>query len=200
MMDKESLILELYDIGAIKFGDFTLKGGLRSPIYLDLRLMVSYPKLLRQISHFLWNLIHTTSFDLIAGIPYAALPLATCISIDHSVPMVICRKEAQTHGTKKMIEGAYRPNQVCLVIEDVMTSGTSILETIENLQTEHLNVKDIVVVIDRQQGGHIHLMQKGYHLHTLFTMTEILDVLNQYQKITEQTRSHIHSHIRESLH
>lgn len=198
-MDKESLILELYDIGAIKFGDFKLKNGIPSPIYLDLRLIISYPKLLRQLSHLIFNLIQSKSFDLVCGIPYAALPIATCLSLEHQFPMIIRRKEVKDYGTRKIIEGVYKPHQTCLVIEDVMTTGASILETIETLQNEQLMVKDICVVIDRQQGGHIRLMQKGYHLHTLFTMTEILEVLNECNKITHQMLNQVQNQLQEVI-
>lgn len=198
-MDKEGLILELYDIGAIKFGDFKLKNGLASPIYLDLRLIISYPKLLKQLGGLMFNLIHSKQFDLVCGIPYAALPIATCLSLEHHYPMVIRRREIKDYGTRKIVEGVYKPHQTCLVIEDVMTTGASILETVEALEGEQLTIKDIAVVVDRQQGGHIRLMQKGYHLHTLFTITEILEVLNEYQKITSQDLNRVQSHLKENI-
>lgn len=184
-MDKESLILELYDVGAIKFGEYKLKNGLSSPIYLELKLIMSYPKLLRQMSSLLWNLVQSTSFELVSGLAPATVPLATCLSIEHAIPMITYCKTSSHCPGKSMIEGAHKVGQQCLVIKDIMTSGNTILETMETFQKARLEIKDIVVVVDRQQGGHIRLIQKGYHVHVLFTVTEILDTLNQYKKINE---------------
>src|SRR5690348_14009388 len=102
-MDKQSLALQLFEIGAIKLGSFTLKSGQTSNLYLDLRLIISYPELLRTISEWLWEKAGGLSFDLVCGVPYTALPLATCLSTSHNIPMILRRKEAKNYGTKKMV-------------------------------------------------------------------------------------------------
>jgi len=183
----KEIVLELYAVGGVKFGTFTLKSGITSPIYLDLRVIISYPLLLKKISAALWDKIAKLSFDLVCGVPYTALPIATCISIFHDIPMLMRRKEAKDYGTKKLIEGAFQPGQKCLIIEDIITSGTSILETVEPLQNAGLIVQDAIVVINRQQGGEDNLRNKGLFLHSLFTLSEVLNLLHSENKIDDKT-------------
>lgn len=186
-MHIESIILHLFEIGAVKFGSFTLKSGLISPIYLDLRLTVSTPRLLVAIGETLHAKTRDLSYDLLCGVPYTALPFATAISIQHNIPMVMRRKEKKEYGTGKLIEGIFTRGQRCLVIEDLVTSGKSILETAIPLQQEGLIVEDAVVLIDREQGGRFHLAEKGIRLHSVCSITTLLTVLMEKKKINEQT-------------
>lgn len=183
----KNLILELYAIGAIKFGSFTLKSGVESPIYIDLRLLISYPSLMKKLSAAVNQLISTLNFDLLCGVPYAALPFATAVSLEGDYPMIMCRKEAKGHGTKKLIEGKFEKGQTCLLIEDVVTSGTSILETTAALSCEGLEIRDAIVLMDREQGGKQKLKQNGIHLHALMSVLDLLKVLLVEKKITEET-------------
>lgn len=123
-------------------------------------------------------------YDLIAGIPYTALPIASIISINKKVPMIYARKEAKDYGTKKKIEGKYERGQTCVVIDDLITTGDSKFETAAPFEEEGLKVKDFIVLIDREQGGGDLLKSKGYSLHSILPITELLDTLSEKRKIT----------------
>ena len=179
----KDLILKLYEINAVKFGEFKLKSGIMSPIYIDLRVTVSYPEVLKMVAEAMWDKIKNAKFDLICGVPYTALPIATVMSVEHNVPMIMRRKEVKDYGTRKAIEGKYEAGQNCLIIEDLVTSGSSVFETIEPLELEKLKITDIVVLVDREQGGKKHLQEKGYNLHSVITISEMLNTLESEGKL-----------------
>ncbi|MHB1948144.1 MAG: orotate phosphoribosyltransferase [Gammaproteobacteria bacterium] len=176
-MNKTTLIHSLYQISAIKFGEFTLKSGQTSKIYLDLRQIVSYPQILQSVAQAIWQVVDGCKIDVICGVPYTALPIATCISIQQNIPMIMRRKEKKSYGTKQQIEGRFQAGQHCLIIEDVITSGGSILETADELISAGLKIVDLAVLIDRQQGGKENLQKQNYVVHAVFTLQEIMQEL-----------------------
>lgn len=186
MENKKEFFLKAYNLEIIKFGKFTLKSGIESPFYVDLRPLASDPKILKDLATHLLKILPSNDFDLLCGVPYAALPMATAMSLESNIPLIIKRKEAKSYGTKKLIEGIYKKNQNCLLIEDVITSGKSLLETIDEVESEGLKVSDIVVVLDREQGGKELLERKGYRVHSLFTITETVNILKEVGKITDE--------------
>lgn len=186
-MDTQELIIKLHEINAVKFGEFKLKSGIMSPIYIDLRVIISYPEILKSVAKIMWKKVSEVNFDLVSGVPYTALPIATAMSLEHNKPMVMRRKEVKDYGTKKAIEGVFEKGQNCLIVEDLVTSGSSVLETIEPTEHEGLKVTDVVVLLDRQQGGKENLSDKGYNLHTVFSMSELLQTLLEKNKIDQQT-------------
>ena len=119
-MELKEIILNLESLNGIKFGSFELKNGITSPIYFDLRVIISKPKLLREIAQILWKRVVVESIekpDLLCGVPDTALPLATLISNETDIPMLIRRKEVKNYGTKKIIEGSFENGNHCLIIE-----------------------------------------------------------------------------------
>ena len=185
METKKEFFLECYKLGIIKFGRFTLKSGIESPFYVDLRPLASDPKILKNLANYLLEMLPLDNFDLICGVPYAALPMATAMSLESYIPLIIKRKEAKAYGTKKLIEGIYQKGQNCLLVEDVITSGKSLLETIAEVEHEDLKVSDIVVVLDREQGGKELLEKKGLKVHTLFNITEVCEILSAENMLTD---------------
>ena len=165
----------LLEAGCVKFGKFTLKSGLESPIYLDLRQLVSYPRLLAEAAAAYTGLLRNLTFDRLAALPYAALPIGTAISLQTGWPLVYPRKEAKTYGTRAEIEGLFVPGEVAAVVDDLTTTGGSKFEAIDKLTAAGLQVREVVVLIDRQSGAAESLAQAGYRLHTVFTLTQLLD-------------------------
>ncbi|REC51926.1 MULTISPECIES: orotidine-5'-phosphate decarboxylase [Chryseobacterium] len=185
MESKKEFFLECYKLGIIKFGRFTLKSGIESPFYVDLRPLASDPKILKNLANYLLDMLPLDNFDLICGVPYAALPMATAMSLESYIPLIIKRKEAKNYGTKKLIEGIYQKGQNCLLVEDVITSGKSLIETIAEVEQEDIKVADIVVVLDREQGGKELLESRGYRVHTLFNISEVCTILRENGELTD---------------
>ncbi|XP_066497016.1 uridine 5'-monophosphate synthase-like [Hoplias malabaricus] len=196
MEDVKKLLLELHDLGAVKLGEFKLRSGLLSPIYFDLRKTVFYPDLVIEVSRLLYKHAKEAEvkFDCVCGVPYTALPLATVISTTNKCPMLIRRKEPGDYG-EKQIEGVIKAGDVCLIVEDVVTSGSSVLETARLLEKEGLKVKDAVVLLDREQGGRHMLESEGITLHPVFTISTLLDVLLDAGRIDPDTRTSVKTFI-----
>ncbi|ESN94473.1 hypothetical protein HELRODRAFT_185115 [Helobdella robusta] len=185
MASNEDLVLRLYDVGAIKCGEFKLSSGLITPLYFDLRVIISYPEILVEVSDLLYEASKLVSkpFKSICGVPYTALPIATLISAKHKIPMLLRRREAKEYGTKKAIEGHFEPGDICLVIEDVVTSGLSVYETILSLQSVGVHVSDAVVLLERSQGATNNLKMLGVNLHSIFTLPGMMEVLVKHGKL-----------------
>lgn len=196
-MTIRSFVHKLFEMGAVKFGNFTLKSGMASPIYIDLRLTISNPKLLVAVAEAMHDQVKNFHFDLICGVPYTALPFATAISIQHNIPMVLVRKEKKEYGTGKQLEGNFQKGQNCLLIEDVITSGKSIFETMEVLLAEGLNVEDVVVFVDREQGGAKRLAEKGIRLHSICSISTIVEILHEDRKINSEMAAAVLNFIKE---
>ena len=180
---REQLILDLYTIKVLKFGEFKLKSGLLSPYYFDMRLLVSYPHILRSIADIFWEKLRVLNFDIIVGVPYTGIPIATAIGLAHEQSMVFVRKERKDHGTKRLIEGDFHKGQKAVIVDDVITNGESKLITIKPLEDEGLTVENVIVLVDRGQGGPELLAKKNYNCQAIFTVDEIFKVLFSYKRI-----------------
>lgn len=183
---KRDLVLKLSKIGAINFGEFELKSGTVSPVYMDLRLFVSYPRFLKQIAEIYADMLLALEYDRLAGIPYAALPITAAIALEVNEPWIFPRKEIKQHGTKKPIEGKYKKGDKIVVIDDVITRGDSKIEALVPLRKEGLIVTDFVVLIDYEKGGTSLLESRGYKVHSALTMKEILSILLEERVIDKK--------------
>ncbi len=168
-----TLAQRLHDLGAVQFGSFTLKDGSISPVYLDLRLLISDPAVLAYAAQAYARLLTELTFDRIAAIPYAGLPIGTAVALATGRPMIFPRRDVKGYGTGKAIEGRFAAGETAVVVDDVISSGGSKREAIVPLEAAGLRVRDVVVLVDRQGGGREDLADAGYQLHSVTTLSDL---------------------------
>jgi len=186
-LNRKTLVLDLFNAGCIQFGEFLLASGKTSPMYIDLRRVISYPSLFCRVIDAYENCIADLSFDRLAAVPYAALPLTGALGMHLRVPIIYPRKEVKAYGTGKNIEGVFTTGQVVVPIEDVITTGGSLLKAIQTLEHAQLHIKDVIVLVDREQGGKERLRASGYKLHAILTLKYILETLKTAGNIDNVT-------------
>ncbi|HMR64784.1 MAG TPA: orotidine-5'-phosphate decarboxylase, partial [Anaerolineae bacterium] len=194
--DHLDLILQLHEVGCVQFGQFTLASGRQSPVYLDLRRITASPALVRLATQAYAALLHPLKFDHIAAVPYAALTLGTAVALALDKPLIYPRKEVKAYGTGRSIEGVFQAGDKVVVIEDLVTSGGSVIKSIEQLAAAGLQVRDVAVLIDREQGGAETLAAKGYRLHAALKMTDILATLQESGRISAAERVQVEQYLR----
>jgi uridine monophosphate synthetase len=182
---KRELALDLHEMGALKFGEFTYKSGAKGPMYLDLRLFISHPKVMKKIVKLYAQQLQNLQYDRLAGVAYAALPIAGAISLELEKPWIFLRKEGlkKEHGLGKSLEGEYNEGETVVMIEDLSNRATSLLEAIPAIEEHGLKVKDAVVLLDYQKGGQEALAAKGYTLHPFMTVRELVEIMHAEGKI-----------------
>lgn len=152
------MIEELIKANCIKIGNFKLKNGEVSKYYYDMKNLIAHPQLLRKVGDTIYNMLD--DFDIICGIPYGALPIATYISTQYNKPMIYIRDKVKGYGTQKLIEGEYKKEDRCVIIDDVITTGNSLEAEIVRLQ-EKVNIVDVAVVFNRQQNPYCSMKFKA---------------------------------------
>lgn len=177
----------LFDLGGITFGEFTIgRTAVNSPIYVNPHVLVSNPEALRRVARLIDREIQAgmsrkrdpiPPFDLVAGVPLGGLHLATAYSLMSNTPLIYVRPPSSSassilngHG----IEGRFSTGQRVLLIDDLITGGGSVFETLSTLEAAGLVVKEIVVLIDREQGAASKLRHRGYDMMAILTLHVML--------------------------
>ena len=186
-----ALILKLADAGAIRVGDFLLHSGRRSPIYVDLRILVSHPPLLDEVAAAYARLLVGLRFDRLAAIPYAALPIGTAVSLRIGVPLIYPRREVKDYGTARAIEGNFQKGDRAVVLDDLITTGASKLEAVNRLREAGLEVEDIVVLLDRSKNAQAELAESGLRLRAAYTLPQVLQILVENERISGEVHQRV---------
>jgi len=167
---------------AIKFGDYILASGKRSPYYIDLRLTISSPITMDWIANALTrivlNEISKEKIDKILGVPTAGIPFATVVSQKLGLPLIYYRQARKEHGVRKKIEGILDRNDRVLIIDDLITTGESVIEAAEVVRDQGGVVNELVVLLDREQGGRERLKTSRIEAHVLFKISDALTWLH----------------------
>ncbi|MGC9103594.1 MAG: orotate phosphoribosyltransferase [Candidatus Methanodesulfokora sp.] len=181
----ERISLDLHSIGAVKLGDFVLSSGMRSPVYLDLRIVPSHPRIFRKIVDLSVETLKRVEFDAICGIATGGLPLSSVIAYLMEKPLIYFRRSEKEHGTMKRIEGEVKEGMNVIVMDDVATTGGSILEAVKALRDQKAVVRRAFVVVDRGQGARKNLMAEGVELMSITTLKKVLLELKEAGFISE---------------
>jgi len=204
----------LWDLGAVQFGDFTLgRTTLHSPVYVNLRLLSSHPRALWRTARVMWEMVrtlqamarpHIQPFQRVCGIPFGGLQLALAFSLVSKVPLVFIHPPKGKDASEPFLEGIYQPGETVLLIDDLVTSGTNIIETAAWLHINGgLRVRDALVLVDRGEGARERLRQYGLNLISVLTLEQILNYLMAAGKIDgdwyQKSIDYIHRRRREEL-
>ncbi len=193
----EDVMLALHRIGAVQFGDFILASGRPSPIYIDLRLLVSHPGVLARVAGVYAELLRPLSFDRLAAIPYAGLPIGTAVALHLGVPLIYPRKETKSYGRQRAVEGHFEPGERVVVLEDLATTGGSALKGVAALRAAGLTVEDVVVLVDREAGAARNLAAEGLRLHAAFRLSDMVHVLRENGAISAEMAARVHVYLSE---
>jgi len=186
---------------AIKFGDYTLASGKKSPYYIDLRQTISSPITMdwigNALTRIILNEIGKDKIDRILGVPTAGVPFATVVSQKLGLPLIYYRQARKEHGVRKKVEGILERNDRVLVIDDLITTGESVIEAAEVVRDQGGVVNELVVLLDREQGGKERLRKSRIEPHVLFKISDAMEWLNKVGLIEDQMYGILKEYIEE---
>ena len=190
----------LYEKKIIRFGDFTLASGKKSPYYIDLRLVPSFPheyrKMIKGLQNLIANDVGFENFHSLVSVPTGGLVVAASLATDIVKPLIYVRKQAKEHGTGKAVEGVTCQDMKLIMIEDVVTSGGSVINAIKSIKEEKMIVKDAYAVVDIMEGATEALQDEGVKLHSLLTINDITQSLFEQKLITEDVLKQVQDRIK----
>jgi len=171
----------------IKFGNFTLASGKNSSYYVDLRLVPSYPHEFRMMIKYLENQITKDigleNFESIVSVPTGGLVIASALAIETVKPLIYVRSKPKDYGTSKSVEGKIHDGMKVVMIDDVATTGGSVVNAIKSLTEVNVPVKDAYVIVDRMEGADKALAELGVKMHSILNILQIAKVLYEQKMI-----------------
>ena len=192
----------LYKNDIIKFGNFTLASGKDSSYYIDLRLVPSFPHEFRKMIKNLQNLIiektGLDNFESLASVPTGCLVITSALAIEIVKPLIYVRNKPKEHGTTKSIEGKTSEGMRVVMVDDVITTGTSVLNGIKQLKESGLSISDVFVIINRLEGADKAFSDMGVQIHQLTDILEITNILVQEKLIGEEILEKIKNQINQN--
>lgn len=183
----EKVAREMHQSQLLKFGSFTLKNGTVSPFYIDLRQAQSFPDTFAAIIDAYSEMLADTDDSVfLAGLPEAATPFAAATGYKLHRKLVQPRKVVKDHGTKSSVEGAFEQGDSVVLIDDLINTGESKLEAIDQVEAAGLVIKKFIVLVDREQGGLDVIRKAGYEIEAAFTISALIESLRAQGSITEE--------------
>ncbi|MEE8470259.1 MAG: orotate phosphoribosyltransferase [Dehalococcoidia bacterium] len=172
--DSDKRLLEVFRERAVSRGEFTLSSGRRTSVYFDGRMVTLWPEGAYLIGRKIFHMLEGVEVDAVGGMTMGADPIAAAVAlVSHQegkpIPAFIVRGGVKDHGTQKRIEGPLRAGSKVAIVDDVITSGASVLRAIEAVEAEGCQVVRVVVLLDRQQGGADEIRRRGYDFAAILT-------------------------------
>lgn len=196
---KQKLAATFYENGLLKFGEFTLKSGIVSPFYIDLRKAQSHPEVFHAVTDAYAEMLENEGKDLpLAGVPEAATPLAAAVGYKLQRRLIQPRKVVKDYGTKSSIEGDFKPGENVILLDDLITRGDAKLEAIKQIEDAGLHLEKLIVLVDREQGGLELIQGDGYKTEAAFTITELMDSLLELKKVGREQYENVTNFIKEN--
>lgn len=189
----------LHQKGIIKFGDFTLASGKKSSYYVDLRLVPSYPHQFRTMIKYLQNNIAESvgldSFDSLVSVPTGGLVIASALAIETVKPLIYVRSKPKDYGTSKSVEGQIHEGMKVVMIDDVATTGGSVVNAIKSLKEANITIEDAYVIVNRMEGADEALKELGVKLHSITNIIQITQALHEQKLVDDNTLEKVRNQI-----
>ena len=180
----------LHQNDIIKFGDFTLASGKKSSYYIDLRLVASFPHIFRKMTKNLQKLVSEKTgldnFDSLVAVPTGGLVIGSALAIETVKPLIYVRDKPKDYGTTKSIEGKIFSGMKVILIDDVITTGSSVINAIKQLKDAGLSISDVYVIINRLEGANNTLELEKVNLYQLTDVLEITTILFQEKLVSKE--------------
>jgi orotate phosphoribosyltransferase len=189
----------LHKKGIIKFGDFTLASGKHSSYYVDLRLVPSYPiefrKMVKYLESQIGEDVGLDNFDSIVSVPTGGLVIASALAIETVKPLIYVRSKPKDYGTSKSVEGKIHDDMKVVMIDDVATTGGSVVNAVKSLKEVNISVKDAYVIVNRMEGADESLLKLGVKMHSVLNILQITEALFEQNLIDEDVLEKVKNQI-----